>query len=135
MFSRGILSISQRVQIDRFDSGVSVQGHRLAMPNLESFPTRGSLLSFFLPLSPPCFAQQKVINYASRESGGSLFPQARPGEHRFGNNVPGPSLGNVSRNVTGSVLSAILFSRARRIDPALGIVSPFVRPRREILPG
>lgn len=49
MFSQGILSISERVQIDRFDSGV--QGHRLAMPNLGELPdAREFLLSFFLPL-------------------------------------------------------------------------------------
>jgi len=60
------------------------------------------------------------------------FPKP-DGEHRFGNNVARSS----SRYVTTvlPVPSAILLSRARRIDPALGIVSPFVRPRREILPG
>jgi hypothetical protein len=60
------------------------------------------------------------------------FPKP-DGEHRFGNNVARSS----SRYVTTAlpVPSAILLSRARRIDPALGIVSPFVRPPREILPG
>lgn len=136
-FSQGILSISERVQIDR-----PIRESRCKAIDSRCQTSRASqragvsFLSSSLSLSLSCFAQQKVINYASRESGGSLFPQARPGEHRFGNNVPGPSLlSNVSCNVTGLVLSAILFSRARRIDPALGIVSPFVRPRREILPG
>lgn len=49
---------------------------------------------------------------------------------------PTPRQRLVQRNLGQVLSSAILsLSRARRIDPALGIVSPFVRPRREILPG
>ena len=62
------------------------------------------------------------------------------GEHRFNNNVALLA----PRNLLGLSLSLSLrlsrppcpwSSRPRRIDPALGIVSLFVRPRREILPG
>lgn len=147
--------------VKSIDSGISVPGHRLAVPILESFPTRGAEISLSLspslspslslsfPLSlfpslPLSFslslflhlAQQKVINYASRESGGSLFPQAQRWASFRQQCGPVYSASLVQRNQRSLVLpSAILFSRARRIDLALGIVSPFVRPRREILPG
>ena len=132
-------------------SEIIVPGHRLAIVdprkllkarcgNLSlslSLPLPSSLPPpFSLSLSLSLYLAQKVINYASRESGGSLFPQAQRWASFRQQCGPVYSASLVQRNQRSLVLpSAILFSRARRIDPALGIVSPFVRPRREILPG